>query len=161
VAIKQILSSSPFADITRSMGYELEPKILPSFDARSIDPFLGQTFFDNGVPISPELRQILLFPEIATRWSSAARDTNGDSLFDWLVAPANQDFPLITNLLHHIYLLRPDLQWAYPHLDSGDAIELALWMLRQGYREYSLAPEFIAPVVLALGNVGGRSDRYV
>jgi hypothetical protein len=154
---------SPYPDLFQALGYTLDPRD-PLIDAprkprKSTNPFLEKSEFDNGVtvPLIVVELYLLLDPELKDRWFHSATATSRESFFAWLHAPACQDperldgNPLITNLAHHIYRTRLDLQTAFPDPFGEDRHRFARWFVRHSQAEYDLHSAFIAPTRESLG----------
>ncbi|MCP4537679.1 MAG: sulfotransferase domain-containing protein [Chloroflexi bacterium] len=119
-----------------------------------MNPFLDNNEFDNGVEVPLIVLKLysMLDPALKSRWCGSETATGDDSFFAWLNAPADADtqgrddhLPVITNLAHHIYDERPDLQTVFPDLFGEDRHQFAHWFITHAPTEYALDKVFLEP----------------
>lgn len=145
----------PYPDLFEALGYTLDPHD-PVIDAprkprKSMNPFLEHREFDNGVevPLTVVRLYLCLGPELRARWFDNVTATSGGSFFAWLNSPADDDprgseqEPMITNLAHHVYRTRPDLQRVFPRPFGEDRRRFAGWFITHAQTEYHLDTVFI------------------
>lgn len=148
----------PYPDLFRELGYTLNPRD-PLIDApkkprESTNPFLERTEFENGVnvPVIVIKLYLSLDPDTKERWFNKATATSPGSFFAWLNAPADsgsddrREGAMITNLAHHVYRERADLQDMFPDPLGEDRYRFARWFALHAQTEYDLDPVFIEPV---------------
>jgi hypothetical protein len=149
-------NNQPYASASDFFGYDWNAPgpDLPPFDYDRIDPFRGNSSFDNGEPIGPSLPKIYLHDVAgaAERWPDPTR-TQGDSFWSWLTMAAPEagkapDFPpgTLTNGMMAVYRMRPDLQAAYPDPGGVHRAQFVEWFLGQAQIEFELPWGLIAPV---------------
>lgn len=158
--VATLRTREPFPTQLTTLGYDLAENSPKSarFDYKAMDPFRGETVFDNGARITPLMLRVYLMeiPDAATRWPDPLKTAPADSYFHWLNAPADAASPsrpdelIITNLAYQIYVSRMDLQQFYPDVFGRNRLELCKWFYYYGSREYELSHEFIAPVLRSI-----------
>jgi hypothetical protein len=148
--IKRLLArSEPYPSQFASLGYTMDerdpanhPRPCPG---RICGSFSTQPQFDDGTPITPVLMKAYhrLPSDLRERWSVPAATTPG-SFFCWLNSPAAADpgqgpcYPIITELAHHIYKLRSDVQKVFPDPFGANRSEFCEWLFFDARREYKL-----------------------
>lgn len=145
----------PYPDLFKALGYTLDPHD-PVIDAprkprKSMNPFLEHREFENGVevPLTVVRLYLSLEPGLRAQWFDNVTATSGGSFFAWLNSPADDDpkgskqEPMITNLAHHVYRTRPDLQRVFPDPFGEDRRRFAGWFIIHAQTEYHLDTVFI------------------
>lgn len=147
----------PYASACVQYGYDwnpAEPEPVP-FDYNAIDPFAGETIFDNGEPIGPSLPRIFLTEVVDARkrWPEPTH-TAGDSFWNWLAAPAPTPgieaghLPgTLTNLMMSVYRTRPDLQQRYADIVGPDRLAYLQWFVGRAQPEFELPWGLIGPTL--------------
>ena len=149
----------PFRSACADHGYDWDRSAAPPapFDYATIDPFRGRLCFDNGEAIGPSLAWLYLkgLTDAVGRWPDPCR-TEGDSFWNWLVAPAadaaaRPDVPAgtYTNMMAAMHRKRGDLQAAYPDPAGADRVRYAEWFIGQGVSELQLPWALVASVAEA------------
>lgn len=164
--IKRLLAcSEPYPTQFASLGYTMDegdPANLPRpSPGRICGPFSKQPHFDDGTPITPVVMKAYhhLPSDLRSRWSVPAATTPG-SFFCWLNLPAAADpakdtcYPIITELAHHIYKLRPDVQETFPDPFGANRSEFCEWLFFDARNEYRL------PETLLRQNPFHNADRF-
>lgn len=152
----------PYPSLFQALGYTLNPHD-PLIDAPpkprvSTNPFLKSRRFDNGieVPAIAVRLYLLLDSGVRARWSGSETATSEHSFFAWLNAPADEaqcqrkQVPMVTNLAHHIYRTRSDLQRSFPDVFHEDRIGYIAWFISNAQNEYDLDQAFIRPLLEGL-----------
>ena len=107
------------------------------FDFDSLDPFHGSDIFDNGEIIGYWIKRyyFLIVKNAIQRWPQPTH-TDGDSYWNWLLAPSseallNQNYPpqTLTNLMWLVYSTRQDLMDAFKDIVNKDRIAFVEWFL--------------------------------
>lgn len=103
--------------------------------------------FKSGEPIPDIVRLIYRgLGNDAARFGDPFDDTHPNSFTAWLNSPVSgakiRSGPAITNLWERIYLLRPDVQAAYPDTAGKDREGFIAWTRSSGMHEYGLGDGF-------------------
>lgn len=154
--IKRLFSSlDPYPAQFAALGYtmdEKDPVNAPQPEAGVvIGPFGKDRTFANGTPVAPIIMKLYFDLPVAQRdrWVDL-RSNEGDSFYNWLNRPAAADpmgghvVPVITELAHYIYRIRPDVQPAFPDLFGANRSAFFDWFLFNARQEYGIAHQFVA-----------------
>jgi hypothetical protein len=154
-AIKaQLATLDPYPAQFAALGYtmdESDPANTPQpRAARVVGPFGADNTFSDGTRAAPIMMRAYFDQPAAqrNRWANP-RLTAGDSFFTWLNRPAAADpavgrVPVITELAHYIYSVRPDVHQAFPQPFGADRSAFFDWFLFTARQEYGLPRGFVA-----------------
>ena len=153
---KRTLSSlDPYPAQFAALGYtmdEEDPVNAPQPDAGAvIGPFGKDRTFADGTPVAPIIMKLYFDLPVAQRdrWSDP-RSIEGDSFYNWLNRPAAADpkgghiVPVLTELAHYLYCVRPDVQPAFLDPFGADRSAFFDWFLFNARQEYGLPHRFVA-----------------
>lgn len=113
-------------------------------------PRRGWGYLPSGLELTPRIRRIFR-DAIASAKGDPDReppspvDPDHPELFvDWLNEPvAAAPFPMVSRYLHAIYLERPDLRTAFPHLGGPDAVRFLAWTRGDGVVQEHIPPQLL------------------
>lgn len=156
--VDRFRTEAPYSEQFAALGYTLDPAD-PLMDAparpRMFDnPFHRVTHFDNGIEIAPVLMDAYFsLPGHMTRsWEPVESPNVVNTFFGWLLGPAAMDpqppaaAPLITNLMAHVYRVRPDLHTLFTDPFVRDRIDYIRWFIQNADSEFGIDHTFVDPV---------------
>lgn len=100
--------------------------------------------FDNGIRVSPILRQIYLnlSPGERSRFGNPFSTSEAESFLDWATSPPAESDEL-SPFLRTLYAMRYDLSMTFPDVDGRDREAFVKWARRWGSAEMRFEPELV------------------
>ncbi|GAB5559403.1 MAG: hypothetical protein SynsKO_10500 [Synoicihabitans sp.] len=156
--IKDILChQAPYPAQFAALGYSMDEN--HPDNARSLEPVdTGNPFpeaaFANGVAVAAiHMRAYFDQPEDKIEAWTDACAVGAGTFHDWLLQPTVADperdatIPVITEFAHWLYLLRPDVQKAWPDPFGVDRHQICDWFLFSATEEYGFDRHFGVPII--------------